>query len=206
MVRKSKSPTSNNDEKEVIVKQQHIKHYSGIIPHPEIVEGYEKNCPGATDRILAMTENQLKSSQEIELSEQKNINECRLTMLKSDIEYNKRGQIFGFVLLLTMIIGGFIPFYLIFIICIASFVMTERIKYEIFYKDNKPKVIITTYEDKYLIMDCDYDKEQNQITTIYTKNYQLIDINQAEEINYINLSKEPIIEKTNSKNNTEVKR
>ena len=206
MVQKSKNSISNDEKKEVIVKQQQIKHYSGIIPYPEIVEGYEKNCPEATDRILAMTENQLKSSQEIELSEQNNINECRLTMLKSDIEYNKRGQIFGFVLLLTMIIGGFIPFYLIFIICIASFVMTERIKYEIFYKDNKPKVIITTYEDKYLIMDCDYDKEQNQITTIYTKNYQLIDINQAEEINYINLSKEPIIEKTNSKNNTEVKR
>lgn len=32
MVRKSKSPMSNNDKKEVIVKQQHIKHYSGIIP------------------------------------------------------------------------------------------------------------------------------------------------------------------------------
>jgi hypothetical protein fuD12_04726 len=99
MVRKSKNPISNDDKKEVIVKQQQIKHYSEIIPHPEIVEGYEKNCPGATDRILAMTENQLKSSQEIELSEQNNINECRLTMLKSDIEYNKRGQIFGFILL-----------------------------------------------------------------------------------------------------------
>ncbi|WP_338993886.1 DUF2335 domain-containing protein [Fusobacterium animalis] len=103
---------SNNDKKEVIVKQQHIKHYSGIIPHPEIVEGYERNCPGATDRILAMTENQLKSSQEIELSEQNNINECRLTMLKSDIEYNKRGQIFGFILLFTMIIGGFVLVYI----------------------------------------------------------------------------------------------
>ena len=100
----------------------------------------------------------------------------------------------------------YIPFYLIFIIYIASFVMTERTEYEIFYKDRKPKVIIATYEDKYLIMDCDYDKEQNQITTIYTKNYQLIDINQAKEINYINLSKEPIIKRTNSQNNTEVKR
>ena len=105
MVRKSKSPMSNNDKKEVIVKQQHIKHYSGIIPHPEIVEGYERNCPGATDRILAMTENQLKSSQEIELSEQNNINECRLTMLKSDVEYNKRGQIFGSI---TIVIGSVI--------------------------------------------------------------------------------------------------
>lgn len=30
MVWKSKSPMSNNDKKEVIVKQQHIKHYSGM--------------------------------------------------------------------------------------------------------------------------------------------------------------------------------
>ena len=100
MVRKSKSPMSNNDKKEVIVKQQHIKHYSGIIPHPEIIEGYERNCPGATDRILAMTENQLKSSKEIELSEQNNINECRLTMLKSDIEYNtKRTNIWFYIII-----------------------------------------------------------------------------------------------------------
>ena len=59
-----------------------------------------------------MTENQLKSSQEIELSEQNNINESRLTILKLDIEYNKRGQIFGFLLLFTMIIGGFVLVYI----------------------------------------------------------------------------------------------
>lgn len=96
----------------------------------------------------------------------------------------------------------YIPFYLIFIIYIASFVMTERTEYEIFYKDRESKIIITTYGDKYLIMDCDYDKKQNQITTIYTKNYEFIDINQAKEINYINSSKEPIIEKNKPKNNT----
>ena len=79
--------------------------------------------------------------------------------------------------------------------------LVEKKEYENFYKDNKPKVVITTYEDKYLIMDCDYDKEQNQLTTIYTKNYEFIDINQAKEINYINLSKEPIIEKNKPKNN-----
>lgn len=100
----------------------------------------------------------------------------------------------------------FINWVLHFLVIIYLLFLVEKKEYEIFYKDNKPKVIITTYEDKYLIMDCDYDKEQNQITTIYTKNYQLIDINQVEEINYINLSKEPIIERTNSQNNTEVKR
>lgn len=91
-----------------------------------------------------------------------------------------------------------------FIFCILIMMLkflSPKTEYEIFYKDNKPKVVITTYEDKYLIMDCDYDKEQNQLTTIYTKNYEFIDINQAKEINYINLSKEPIIEKNKPKNN-----
>lgn len=97
---------------------------------------------------------------------------------------------------------------IIYIVCFIFYILimilkflSPKTEYEIFYKDNKPKVVITTYEDKYLIMDCDYDKEQNQLTTIYTKNYEFIDINQAKEINYINLSKEPIIEKNKPKNN-----
>ncbi|WP_338983073.1 hypothetical protein LDK15_08935 [Fusobacterium nucleatum] len=43
---------------------------------------------------------------------QNNINEYRLTMLKLDIEYNKREQIFVFILLFTMIIGGFVLVYI----------------------------------------------------------------------------------------------
>lgn len=108
----------------------------------------------------------------------------------------------SFIFLYATMYLFYIPFYLIFIIYIASFVMTERTEYEIFYKDRESKIIITTYGDKYLIMDCDYDKDENQITTIYTKNYEFIDINQAKEINYINSSKEPIIEKNKPKNNT----
>ena len=100
---------------------------------------------------------------------------------------------YGIVYLINWVLHFLVIIYLLFLV--------EKKEYEIFYKDNKPKVVITTYEDKYLIMDCDYDKEQNQLTTIYTKNYEFIDINQAKEINYINLSKEPIIEKNKPKNN-----
>ena len=80
---------NDNGMREILLQKQ--EQYSGIIPHPSIVEGYERNCPGATDRILAMTENQLKCNQEL-----------------AKIENIKRGQILGFVILLTMIIGGFI--------------------------------------------------------------------------------------------------
>ena len=83
---------------EILIQQQ--EQYSGIIPHPSIIEGYEKNCSGATDRILAMTENQLKSNQELSKLDQENINECRKEALRAEIENVKRGQILGFILVI----------------------------------------------------------------------------------------------------------
>lgn len=65
--------------------------------------------------------------------------------------------------------------------------------YEIFYKDNKPKVIITTYEGKYLIMDCDYDKDKVEITNIYRKNYEFIEMTEAKGLQYIKSNKVPEI-------------
>ena len=67
--RKIKNNNNDNsntvDSKKTVkqVKVTGVRHeYKGIIPPPSIIDGYEKNCPGATDRILAMTENQLKST------------------------------------------------------------------------------------------------------------------------------------------------
>ena len=86
----------------------HQEQYSGIIPHPNIIDGYEKNCKGATDRILTMTENQLKCNQELSRINQESINECRKEALKAEVENIKRGQILGFILLSVMLIGGFL--------------------------------------------------------------------------------------------------
>ena len=97
---------NDNGMREILLQKQ--EQYSGIIPHPSIVEGYERNCPGATDRILAMTENQLKCNQELAKMEQENINECRKEALRAEIENVKRGQILGFILILIMLLGGFI--------------------------------------------------------------------------------------------------
>lgn len=96
---------SKNNKKEIMFHQEQ---YSGIIPHPNIINGYEKNCPGATDRILTMTENQLKCNQELARKNQDSINECRKEALKSEIQNIKRGQTLGFILLLVMVIGGFL--------------------------------------------------------------------------------------------------
>lgn len=104
MVRKTKIA---NNQQEVVVKQQKIEHYSGIIPHHNLVEGYEKVCPGAADRILAMTENDLKHRQELERKEQENIIESRNKVLDSEISNFKRGQYFGFVIMIIALLGGF---------------------------------------------------------------------------------------------------
>lgn len=111
MVQKTKKMTKNanptRDEKQQLVRHQEIK-YSGIIPPPNIVDGYEKNCKGATDRILAMTENELKHKHEMERLEQESIIECRNKMLDSEIKNFKRGQYFGFLIMIVALVGSFI--------------------------------------------------------------------------------------------------
>lgn len=90
-----------------------------------------------------------------------------------------------FISLYFVIYLLYIPFYLVFVIYMASFVMTERIEYEIFYEGKEPKVIITTYEGKYLIMDAYLNQKE---LTIYTEKYKLIDINEVEFIEYKNFN------------------
>jgi uncharacterized membrane protein len=64
--------------------------FSGPMPPPALLEGYERIVPGAAERILAMAESDTKHQQEIEFA--------ALRAAASEI---KRGQIFGFVIGLT---------------------------------------------------------------------------------------------------------
>ena len=54
---KLKKQAKKKQTKEMLVQQKKIEQYSGIIPPPSVIDGYERNCPGATDRILKMTQN-----------------------------------------------------------------------------------------------------------------------------------------------------
>ena len=106
MGRQPKNPIASGkkdkDKKEFIIQS-----YRGIIPPPNAMEGYEKVCSGAADRILAMAENDLKHKHEIEIKEQASIVECRNKVLNSEISNFKRGQYFGFIIILIALIGGF---------------------------------------------------------------------------------------------------
>ena len=71
--------------------------FSGPIPHPRIMAGYEQVLPGSADRILKMAERQ----QEHRFGLEK-------TSVESQQKSNTRGQVFGFILSFLVIIGGIV--------------------------------------------------------------------------------------------------
>lgn len=69
--------------------------FIGLIPHPEILERYEKIFPGAAERILKMAEEQ---------SLHRRTQESRV--IGSDILNSRLGLIFALIIGLAGIIGG----------------------------------------------------------------------------------------------------
>ena len=69
--------------------------YCGPIPHPDMMERYEVICPGATDRILTMTENQSNHRMK-----------CENTYLNRSLNQSMLGQIFAFIIGMTGIVGS----------------------------------------------------------------------------------------------------
>lgn len=55
---------SDND-KQAVVNYLHQEYFSGPLPHPTILNQYEKICPGLADRIVAMAEKDQKYNIEI---------------------------------------------------------------------------------------------------------------------------------------------
>jgi uncharacterized membrane protein len=69
--------------------------FSGPIPHPYIIEGYEKVLPGSADRILSMAETQAKHRQDLEI-----------LRMKSDIRNERIGMVLSFIMILTVLLVG----------------------------------------------------------------------------------------------------
>lgn len=104
---------------------------------------------------------------------------------KSNLEVEKLDLENKCSLLDIIYILVFIFFVLLSIQTIITKVVPKEEKYEIFYEGKEPKVIITTYEGKYLIMDGYLNQKE---LTIYTEKYKLIDINKVEFIKYKNFN------------------
>ena len=82
--------------KKPISQLQMTETFSGPIPHPALLSQYGQIIPNGADRIMSMAEKQM---------------EYRISMgnkmLDSDIRRADRGLIFGFVVAIVIIIGGF---------------------------------------------------------------------------------------------------
>lgn len=87
---------SNKAKEEIVGTRKLISAtYSGPIPPPEILQGYEKVLPGAAERILSMAEKQAKHRQEMESIK-----------VKSGTRDSLIGEIFALIIGLTTIVSG----------------------------------------------------------------------------------------------------
>lgn len=66
--------------------------FSGPIPHPSILKGYEQIVPGSADRIITMAETQQEHRMELEKM-----------AVSGQLSSNKRGQIFAFIVFFVCI-------------------------------------------------------------------------------------------------------
>ena len=70
-------------------------HYSGPLPHPDILIKYNDAHPGAADRIIAMAEKQSAHRQAIEKS-----------VIDSNCHVQKTGPIYGLIICVSAIAAG----------------------------------------------------------------------------------------------------
>ena len=69
--------------------------FVGPIPPPKVMADYESLLPGSADRILSMAEQQQAHRMELEKK-----------AISSQLEQNKRGQVFGFIVFLIGLAAG----------------------------------------------------------------------------------------------------
>jgi len=69
--------------------------YSGPLPPPEALDRYNQILPGAAERIIAMAESQHSHRQDLEKH-----------VIKSNVAAQKLGTILGFIVAMTVVLGG----------------------------------------------------------------------------------------------------
>ena len=84
----------------IIRKEVRAEIYSGPLPHPAHLERYEKLYPGAAKLLLELLDIQAKHRMGIEK-----------TVIASNIINERRGQLFAFIICMTVIVGGFVAIY-----------------------------------------------------------------------------------------------
>lgn len=76
--------------------------FSGPLPHPNILRGYEQIVPGSAASIVESFVQEGRHRREREM---RNVQMCE-SWSAADINLQNRGQIFGFIIAMTGIVGG----------------------------------------------------------------------------------------------------
>jgi len=106
MVRKIPDNPPVKQSATVPVSGQQTLHYSGPLPPPAAIKGYEEVLPGAADRILVMAEENQKHQIATQTKNQDHLIEMNLKNQQVLQKYALLGLIFGFVIALSGIVGG----------------------------------------------------------------------------------------------------
>ena len=88
-------PNKDDKDKAAILMATYEEKFSGPLPHPNHLAAYEQTLPGAADRILTMAEKQQNHRMNLENP-----------VIPSEVQINKRGQWFAFILGLVLIISS----------------------------------------------------------------------------------------------------
>lgn len=84
------------DKQHKLISVFRASHFSGPLPPPELLAGYESVLPGGAERIFLMTENQAEHRREIEKK-----------VISSQIALNEKGQKFAFAIVMLAFISAF---------------------------------------------------------------------------------------------------
>lgn len=85
-------PDEDGKVKAAILMATYEEKFSGPLPHPNHLAAYEQTLPGAADRILTMAEKQQNHRMNLENQ-----------VIPSEVQINKRGQWFAFIMGLALI-------------------------------------------------------------------------------------------------------
>lgn len=96
----SASPTSFPQEAQITSERTMRLSFIGPLPPPNILRGYNEVIPGAAERILAMAENQQSHRIQMESA-----------VVQENCKSQRRGLTFGFVITMTVVLGGFFLIY-----------------------------------------------------------------------------------------------
>jgi uncharacterized membrane protein len=117
---------SNKSKQQQTLGMVHAQEsFSGPLPHPTVLQGYNNIVPDAAERIIAMAE-----------QEQKHRIETERKIVDEELKHAKRGQIMGFIIALFLILtatamailGYTTISYIIFSITIVGLVSTFVVK------------------------------------------------------------------------------